>query len=271
MSRVLSRLSLTAAVLVMAATAQAAEPAAPLGPIPGEWTVTLGVEGRVKPTFEGADTYEVLPAPLFSMRRIGTPRRFSAPRDSAGIAIIEGGGFHFGPVGKIRLGRDQDDDDALRGLGDVDWTFELGAFLEYWPVEWLRGRIEARRGFGGHEGWIGDFTADVVVPWNQWTFSAGPRLSVWSDEATSPYFSITPWQSISSGLPVYDAKGGLHSVGAGVQARYEWSPQWATHAYVEYEHLMGDAKDNPLVAERGSPDQFTFGLGVTYTFDVKLW
>jgi len=90
--------------------------------------------------------------------------------------------------------------------------------------------------------------------------------------ATAPYFSITPEQSAASGLPVYDASGGFHSFGAGVQARYEWSPQWATHAFLEYERLTGDGANSPIVALRGSRDQLQAGIGVTYSFDMHaLW
>ena len=100
------------------------------------------------------------------------------------------------------------------------------------------------------------------------TLSGGPRLTLASDKAVSPYFDITSTQSAASGLPVYDAKGGVYSWGAGAQARYEWTPQWATHVFVEYKKLLGDVADAPLVVQRGSADQVQFGVGVSYSFDV---
>jgi outer membrane protein len=63
--------------------------------------------------------------------------------------------------------------------------------------------------------------------------------------------------------------GGLRSFGAGAQARYEWSPQWATHIFVEYERLAGDAANSPLVITHGSRDQIQVGMGVTYSFDIR--
>jgi outer membrane protein len=114
------------------------------------------------------------------------------------------------------------------------------------------------------------------------TLSGGPRLTLQTSEAVSPYFSITPAQSAatvalapSTGLaplPVYTAGGGVYSYGAGAQARYFWNPQFATHVFVEYERLTGDAANSPLVVQRGSPNQFTYGLGATYSFDMpSLW
>ena len=59
-----------------------------------------------------------------------------------------------------------------------------------------------------------------------------------------------------------------YSYGAGSQIEYFWNPQWQTHALFEYERITGSAADSPLVTMRGSPNQFTFGVGATYTFGM---
>jgi MipA family protein len=104
------------------------------------------------------------------------------------------------------------------------------------------------------------------------TLSGGPRATFASVAATSPYFNITAAQAVASGLPVYSAGGGLRAYGAGAQARYEWSPQWASHVFVEYQRLAGDAANSPLVTQRGARDQIQVGIGLSYSFDVRgLW
>lgn len=237
------------------------------------WTVMVGAEGRILPRWQGADSnYIFAPVPLLDVRLAGTPEHFHGPRDGFGIALLDTGSFRAGPIGKIRVPRKESDDTKLAGLGDVDWTFEFGLFAEYMWAPWLRARAEVRQGFGGHHGIVADLMADAIAPVSrQLTLSAGPRITLATTSATSPYFSITSAQSIASGLPVYDAKGGVRSIGAGAQARYLWTPQIGTHVFVEYERLTGDAKNSPLVALRGSPDQWTFGAGVTYAFDMKAW
>jgi outer membrane protein len=60
----------------------------------------------------------------------------------------------------------------------------------------------------------------------------------------------------------------VRSVGAGAQARYQWNPQWATNAFVEFERLVGDAENSPLVQERGSANQVMVGFGIAYSFDL---
>lgn len=276
MPRLLTGMAAVFAVSALAAAAVAAEPLKAPAWAPGaasDWTVTLGAEGRMLPTFEGSDRFTVLPFPLFDIRRAGTPPTFRSPRDGFGFGLIDTGRFRAGPTFKVRLPRNEGDDDGLRGLGDVKWALEAGAFAEYWLTPWLRARAELRQGFGGHHGVVSDLTADVVVPVTpQWTLSGGPRMTLATAAATAPYFSITAAQSAASGLPVYDAGGGLHSFGAGAQARYQWSPQWAAYTFVEYERLAGDAGNSPLVTERGSRDQIQVGIGATYSFDIHaLW
>lgn len=239
----------------------------------GDWTITIGVEGRVLPTYEGSDRYTVIPLPQFDIRRAGTPAHFSSPRDGFGFGILDSGKFRAGPSFKIRLPRRESADNDLTGLGNVDFTLEAGAFAEYWLLPWLRGRAEVRQGFGGHHGVVGDLMADAVVPAGpQLTFSGGPRMTLASGAAVSPYFSVNGTQSAASGLPVYEAGGGVYSYGAGAQARYQWSPQWATNVFAEYERLSGDAGDSPITRLRGSRDQVQVGIGATYSFDVRpLW
>jgi outer membrane protein len=264
------------AILAVWGAAKAAEPAAGPAWAPSssaDWTITIGAEGRVVPSYEGSNSYLLVPFPLFDIRRAGTPPNFSGPRDGVGFGVIDTARFRLGPTFKLRLPRRESDDHNLQGLGDVNWALEAGVFAEYWPVSWLRTRVELRQGFGGHHGVVSDLMADSVLPvTSQLTLSGGPRVTLTSTSATTPYFSITPGQSAASGLPAYDAGGGFYSFGAGVKARYEWSPQWATHAFLEYERLTGGAANSPIVTLRGSRDQLQAGIGAIYSFDMRaLW
>jgi outer membrane protein len=235
----------------------------------GPWTVTLGVEGRARPLFEGADTLRFVPVPLFDIRRAGTARNFQAPLDGASIGVFETQNFRLGPTFKIRLPRKEGDAAGLQGLGDVKYGIEVGGFAEYWPTQWLRTRGEILQGFHGHHGLVGSLSADVVhaiTP--QITLSAGPRARFESAKTLQTYFGIDAQQSLLSGLPVYSPSGGFRSWGAGAQVRYELTPQWSTHVFVEYERLTNSAADSPLVQQRGSRDQITTGIGINYAFDV---
>jgi outer membrane protein len=152
---------------------------------------------------------------------------------------------------------------------DVKTAWEIGGFAEYWFYDWLRGHTELRHGVTGHHGTILDLALDVVTPVQPGlTWSFGPRMRISDSSGNSRYFDISPNESIASGLPIYNAQGGIRTIGVGTQLIKQWSPQWATHAFVEYDRLVGDAADSPLVQLRGNANQLWFGAGFAYSFDV---
>ena len=244
----------------------------PVLPSPsGNWTATVGIGGEYRPDFQGSKNWMLIPIPIISIRRAGSTGGFRGPRDSASIALIDFGNLRVGPAAKFVAARNSKDHSELSGLGDVKAAFELGGFVEYYAVDWLRLRGELRQGIGGHQGAVADVSADFIVPLiDRLTISAGPRFTWKSTKAVAPYFGVDAVQSLASGLPVFEAKGGAYSVGFGSQVTYRINPQWEVRAYVEYEKLLGDAADSPLVTLRGSSNQTTVGLGASYSFDFKI-
>ncbi len=161
------------------------------------------------------------PVPIFSIRRAGSTEQFRGPRDSASIALLDFGDLRAGPVAKFVAARKQYSYSELNGLGDVKAAVQLGGFVEYYPVDWFRTRVELRHGVVGPNGTVADFSADFIVPvFQRLTLSAGPRLTWESTQATSPYFGIDAVQAMASGLPIFNAKGGAHSYGVGAQVSY---------------------------------------------------
>lgn len=233
------------------------------------YTLTLGAEGRMTPRYEGSSKYEFMPLPLFDLRPLGTAPRFHSPRDSLGFSLFELGPFDFGPVGYLEFARKRKKNAGLAGLDDVKTAYEFGGYGEYWAFPWLRARVEVRKGFHGHHGVVADEMLDAVVPvGNGFTLSGGPRMRIADESANSRYFDISPAESLTSGLPVYDTSAGVRSVGGGGQVLYRWSPQWEVHSFVEYDRLVGGPANSPIVTVRGSPNQFTLGTGFGYSFDV---
>ena len=259
-------------------------PTAPAAYLPAapDWIVTIGAEGRIIPAWPGASDKKLgwSALPLFSIRKAGTPPDFFGPRDSFGFNVIDLGAFQLGPALQFINKRKASSYAELNGLADVDYAAQLGLFANFWPVSWLRLRGEARQGIGGETGITGDVFLDAVVPLGQWTFSAGPRMTLQTAKATSPYFSITAAQALTANalqpslgkLTAYNAGGGLYSYGAGAQVQYAFNATWTAHAFVEYQRLTDSAADSPLVTLRGSPNQLTYGLGATYSFNMHpLW
>ncbi len=248
-------------------------------PVP-DWIVTVGIEGRIIPAWPGAPTNQIAPSwmPLVSVRHAGEPPPYFGPRDSFGFDVINLGQLKIGPAIRYVTERKASDNPETVGLGNVATTIQAGAYADYWPLQWLRLHSEVRQGFGGEGGVTGDLFLDAVVPAGQFRWSAGPRMTLASAPAINPYFGVTLTQSIGSAgaglpqLPVYHAGGGLYSYGAGTQLEYFINDKWAAHAFVEDEHLADSAANSPLVTQRGAVNQWTYGLGATYSFAMHpLW
>src|SRR3569833_1624368 len=140
--RVVAYVALAAVICV---PALAAEPVFTPAALDNQWTLTLGIEAGLLPTYEGSDRYMVRPFPLFDIRRAGTPPRFHAPRDNFGFGIIDTGTFRAGPAANIRFPRRESDDADLRGLG-VDYAGGGGGGAGGGGAPGRRARAGGRRG-----------------------------------------------------------------------------------------------------------------------------
>ena len=258
-------------LIIGLAPAQADEPAA-LTDIPKQsgWIVTVGGFGDLEPTFEGARRHSLGFHPIIDYRALGSREWLNLPNDGFDFALIEAQDFRAGPVVNGRWQRDVSS--LVRGfrhVGSIDLSAETGVFAEWWPAEFLRARIELREAVFGARGMIADLSADWVWrPAKQWTLSAGPRLSLADSAFMRSYYSVDTQQAISSGLPVYSAPAGVRSTGGGSMLKYKWSENVSTMAFVEYQRLATSAAESPLIDDRGSPNQLTFGLGLSYSFVV---
>lgn len=242
--------------------------------ISGDWTMTIGAQGQVVPLFEGSDAYRIRPMPIFAIRRAGSISRFKAPDDGLRIGVIDTENVRIGPTARLKGRRAQSDAPVLNGLGNVNYALELGLFAEIWATQNFRLSGELRHGIGGHTGIVGDVGIDYVVrPESQWTLSAGPRMA-WSNSAyMQTYFGVTQVQSVNTAgrLPVYRPDGGVRSLGFIGSANYQVTPDWSVQAFARYDRLVGDASRSPIVRSgNGSINQFSAGLGLSYSFDVKV-
>jgi len=128
------------------------------------------------------------------------------------------------------------------------------------------------RGRGRPKGTVADFSADFIVPVIQrLTISAGPRFTGKAPRRPSPYFGIDAVQSDGFRAAGVQRQGRRALVRRRrPQVSYRINPQWEVHSYIEYDRLLGDAASSPLVTLRGSPNQTTFGIGASYSFDFKI-
>lgn len=253
--------------LGVAAIATFTVAASPAGAIDFEnKKIRVGLGAQMVPKFPGSD--EHAPRPMIDVSiadRDGT-FDFEAPDESFGFSLIgDDAGFGIGPAVNFEGSRKAKDVDAP--LEKVDFTVEAGAFIQYSITPSFRLRAEGRKGLGGHDGWIGTISADYIArDGDAWLFSIGPRLTLADDTYHRSYFSVSPVDSLASGLPEYDADGGILSYGAAAGAEFQLSQSWGLFGYAKYDRLTGDAADSPITRALGDRDQFSGGIGLTYTF-----
>lgn len=224
----------------------------------------IGGGGVYKPKYEGASNYILSPYPLFKLHFLRLPNGYE----------IGGGtdqGFGFRPAFGYRGERQPSDAPILAGLGTVSSAFEFGAAVSY-RMDYLEGFLELRRGFGGHEGWVGETGVDVIFnPTDRMEISGGPRASFASSDYMQTYFGVTAAQSAASGLPTTSVGSGFKTVGIEGEVRYKLTDKVTAVTGASWERLIGDAGSSPIITGGGKKNQFSVRLGLTYKFGAKLY
>ena len=192
---------------------------------------------------------------------------FEGPDDNFGIPLYSKNGFAFGPAANFQSARKNKDVGVP--VGKVKSTFEAGAFAEYFVAPSVRIRAEALKGIGGHNGLVGSIGADQV--WrdgDRYVFSIGPRLELSDSRYQRAYFGVDSAAALASGLPTYRPDGGVHGAALASGLSYQFNSRWGVFGLAKYERLLGDAAKSPIVREYGSRNQFSGGIGLSYTFNM---
>ena len=231
-----------------------------------DFVFELGVQGIVMPEYLGSEDYQISPSAIFSIEYVNLPGigSFGGP---------DGLGFSIGPSFKYQPERDSSDYPGLRGIDDIDATYELGIKADY---EWENFQVsgDVRYALGGGDGFVGDFGASLIArPLDRrLVLKLGPTVSLASSDYMDTYFGVSARESFNTGgrLAAYSPDGGFKSVGVAASAKYEIFTDYFINADAKYDRLVGDAADSPIV-KAGDENQYYFGLGVSHRFSLDLF
>lgn len=242
--------------------------------------VSIGVGGALVPDYEGSDDYRFVPAVVFRAR-------------TGGITIFSRGTYLYadlvpsakkvefdaGPIIGVRLNRTgKVKDDRVDELSERNVAVEAGAFGGVTfhgltnPYDSLSLRVDAVKDFANaHESWVITPAIDFGTPLSTTTFvGASLSMDFVSDRFADYYYGIGPSGSLDSGLPTFDADGGMKSWQAGLFVGQSLSGDlrkgWGLFGTAGYKRLVGDIADSPIVDDRGSASQWFGAIGVGYTF-----
>jgi outer membrane protein len=232
--------------------------------ISDDFRLKLGGGVAVAPRFEGSDDYKARVFPKFGLRYKNV---VAVNNTRVRFFLIHNDKFVTGVQGRYRFGRDEDKSPDLLGLGNVSDSIELGGFAE-WRPGWAIVGVEIGQDVaGGHNGLIAAAYAGSQLPLGgDWYLEGGAQVTWVSENYMQRNFGITAEQSAASGLPEFDAGGGIKDVAGRIGVRFKRWKNWDFSSYVAYSRLMSDAADNPLVVQRGSPNQFLWSLSGQYRF-----
>jgi outer membrane scaffolding protein for murein synthesis (MipA/OmpV family) len=260
---------LLAAALCATLAATAVSAAAQDDP-PAEWSFTLGAGAMYAPDYEGSDEYEVSPVPLIDV----------SWRDRVRLTTIDGIGLFASPLKmeslsldlgvQYEFGRSDDDNDALKGLGDLDGG-AVGVVRLGYEIGDIGLALEIARDISGDRNGLAA-TAEAeygidLFSGRGW-FSVTPHLT-WADgEYMDNSFGITKAQAERSarGYAPYDAEAGFKDAGIALGLAYRITDSIQVMGQIDYARLLGDAADSPLVGREGSADQVSGVLGVSYSW-----
>jgi outer membrane scaffolding protein for murein synthesis (MipA/OmpV family) len=283
-------LSVAAAAAVFATPALAQDASTPPAPagiedqLAGD-SITVGVAAAYITDYEGSDDYRFTPAPGalasiggYTITLIGNRASVDLIRNQPGPTWD----LQAGPIGVVNFNRnniDQIDDRRVRALGEVNTAIELGGFVGIGktgvitsPYDKLSVSLSYRHDVNNaHDSAIWQPTVNYFTPLSR---KAAVGLFVSAERAqrgyARTYFSVTPAQSLASGLPVYNARGGWKNWSLGAIGTYALTGDllkgWKAIGGVVYRGMLNDFEDSPLVSIAGSRSQWATALGIGYTF-----
>ncbi len=245
--------------------------------------LSVGVGVGYGPSYDGSDDYVAFPAPLVqgSLGGIGI-----SPR-GAGLALDfipdadEGISFDGGIAARVRANRArQIKDPVVYAAGKLDIAVEVGPTVGISIPKVLHGydslsfTVDTRWDVAGaHDGMVIEPSITYFTPLSLGMAASLTLSAEYGDGSFRDYYySVSPAQSLASGLPLYQANGGgFNKAGATLFFGYDLDGDlrnggWALVGIGGYSRMLGDAKASPYVALRGSPDQFFTAFGVGYTF-----
>lgn len=271
-----------AAAALLTASPAFAQDAEPL-PLPeeatGGFTIAAGV--AYKPDYEGSDDYHLIPALAIrgKVAGVGVISRGTYlyfdffPRGPENFDFDAGPivGFRANRTGKVK-------DDLVDLLPERKTAIEVGAFAGVSfhnltnPYDSLSLRLDVVHDVANaHESTIFAPEISFSTPLSRYTYvSASLGAEFVGGDYADYYHSITPAGALASGLPVFDADGGMKDWKISLLLNQSISGDlthgWSIFGTGSYSRLVGDFKDSPIVDPRGSASQWLAALGVAYTF-----
>jgi outer membrane scaffolding protein for murein synthesis (MipA/OmpV family) len=235
------------------------------------------------PSYDGSDDYVIYPAALVQ----GSLGGVDFTSRGAGVALDfvpdpdDGVGFDLGVSGQVRGNRaKQIEDPVVESLGELDYAIEVGPTLGvgipklFHDYDNLSLSLDLTWDINGaHGGMVVEPSVTYFTPLSR---GIAASLSLSGEHGDGGfmdyYYSVTPAQSLASGLPAFDADGGgWTKAGGNLLMGFDLDGNLENGGLAlvvvgGYTRMLGDAKRSPFTSVRGDADQWVGALGLGFTF-----
>jgi len=208
-----------------------------------QWHFIAGGVAAAVPRYEGANSTHGVVFPLFDA---SYGKFFAGDLRGIGYQFVKERNLQIG----VRLGgapgRKESADAHLAETGDLQRLAELGLFLN---TRNDIGYFKLKAG-GGKRGSHAELGAGLDFRLVQRdTLRIGATMGWANANYMQAYFGIDATQAASSGLPAYQAAGGLHNYGLITSWTHVFDRHWLSSVALSQRHVAGSARNSPLVTD----------------------
>jgi len=235
----------------------------------------VGVAVGMVPDYLGSDDYTVAAAPFFRWTLAGQERYLQLNVTELSFNVLDHPNFVLAPVLNYRPGRDDDvDDDVVEKMEKIDDTVDVGITAGYvWkdkanPRHRFITNLTYYMDAGDvYRGWLVQAGARYWYPISKpIDVQLGVGATYGNSQYMDTYFGVSSKDSAATGLKEFKADSGFRDWNAQLAAVFHFSTKWHLGAGVKYFGLMSDAADSPIVDDRGSENQWVYGIGLAYSW-----
>ena len=228
---------------------------------------SIGTMAISRPNYEGADGKQFDILPLIDIN-IGKSFFLNTER-GLGAYFLKSRLLELGGSFGYYESRKEEDDDKLKGLGDIDGGIDGRIFAKI-PFNEYSFFVQIQNDLSNkHDGTLYVFGADYFNKPSSYTnWRVKSSLTFADDNYMRSYFGISEAQSVLSGLNRFKAGSGFKDFTLDWIYNHYLSRHWGLKGVIGYKFLVGDAAESPLVTSKG---QVSFGIGLFYKFSTRAF
>jgi len=232
-----------------------------------DFEVRAGGEAAYLPDYLGSDESELTFVP--DVEVVYQKHAYLSSQYGAGIYLFNEGNTRLGLGVGPDFGRDEGSNSHLRGLGDVDFGWDLNAFIDANFDPFLVGFAVSHEFANGSGGTLVNGYVGYREGLTERLTGTLKLSSTWTDgDRNMSYYGVTAAQAASSGLPAFVADDGVRDVTLSTGLVYAYNKNIDFTGTARWTRLMGDTADSPVTQDK---DQVVLLLGATYNFPAKRW